>query len=476
MGIGDRWKNRKKQTKDEQNEQRRQFVLNGNVWWTVISICFPMALFQLINQLFRVVDLAVTAHIDAEAVAAVSFFSNISNAVVAVGTGYATAVGIIVAGAYGQGAYKKVKEVTNTSFAIGMGIAVLLSGVLIVFCPFVMQLANTPQTLIDIGTGYYYSEMVGAVVSFFNCIYIAIEKARGNGKRILYLNIGLAVIKISLAALFILVLGYGVVWVSISTVIANTVVMCYGILCLNGSDSVFGLDIHWVKCEKDTLKELVTISIPTISERLALNLGRVIVNAYSAEYDTTAIAALGVSNTISSLSVAPPSSVGDGASAIIRQNIGHKQPARAKAVFWCMFKINLILGIGATILSFLFITPLTNFFAGGDAAFAIAIVDVFQYELISNSFLALNSSAMGLFYATGYAKIAFVISFMRLFIFRIPVLIYLQNFTTIPGSQALGMVMMISNVLTGIFSFIAMLYVLKKSSFEEISITKKETA
>ena len=39
---------------DPKELKKRQFFLEGNIPKAVLSVCLPMALFQLINELFRV--------------------------------------------------------------------------------------------------------------------------------------------------------------------------------------------------------------------------------------------------------------------------------------------------------------------------------------------------------------------------------------------------------------------------------------
>lgn len=52
-----------------------------------------------------------------------------------------------------------------------------------------LRLMNTPEEFISIGSTYFRIELIALVITFFNNIYIAIERARGNSKRILYIKI-----------------------------------------------------------------------------------------------------------------------------------------------------------------------------------------------------------------------------------------------------------------------------------------------
>mgnify|MGYP000432341675 CR=1 FL=1 len=82
----------------EKDLKKRELFLEGNILKGVLTVCVPMAAFQLLNELFRVFDLAITARINPESVAAVSFFNQLNNSVTAVGTGLSIGAGILIAG------------------------------------------------------------------------------------------------------------------------------------------------------------------------------------------------------------------------------------------------------------------------------------------------------------------------------------------------------------------------------------------
>lgn len=454
---------------NEKSQKRRIEILTGSPWKTIFTVCGPMALFQIINQLFRIFDLSITAQIDTESVAAVSFFSQISNTFNNIGIGFAMGAGILIAGSYGAGDYTKVKKYVNSSFCIAFIGALLLSGTLIIFSSTVLKIANTPSDLIKTGLAFYKCEMLRLVFTYFNSVYIAIEKARGNGRIILLLNLVLAFVKISFSALFVLVLHKNIVMISIATLLANIVLTICGLLRLRNSQDVFGLSLSYINLKKRTLALLMKISLPVIAEKVAFSAGKVMVNSIGVAYGTEVIGALGVSNTISSISTTPPTSIGDGGAAIISQNLGNNNKSRAIIFFRSILIVNVVFGIVGFIITLIFLDPLVLTFSKGDVSFGLKIKDIFTLEMCSNIFLAINSSCMSLLYGLGFTKISFVINFSRLFVFRLPILLIFKFFTNIQGSTVLGLVMMISNGLTGIIAITIAIIILKKE-FGEVSL------
>lgn len=442
--------------------QKRELFLEGNILRGILTVCMPMAAFQLLNQLFRVFDLAITAHISLESVSAVSFFNQLSNSATAIGTGLSIGAGILIAGFYGAGDYENVKRTVNTTSFLAVISALGLAGFLILADDWVLGLANTPAELVEVGLNYYRVTMVTLLFTSFNNMYIAIEKARGNGGRILTVNLLMAVSKVILSALFVLVFHQGVVMVAVSTLLSNLLVTIVGLYYLRNSQDVFGLSRKYIQLEAGFIKSLLHISFPVMAEKFAFSAGKVVVNSVGVDYGTQTVGALGISNSISALSTVPAGSIGDGGAAIIRQNIGGGKRRRALQVFRSVFLVDVAWGTLGFFLTWLFLDPILVAFSSGDMEFAQLIRQIFVLEMISNIFLSVHAGVMALLYAFGYTKMSFGINFARLFLFRLPILFALKQFTALSGGTAMGVVMMVSNGLTGLLAMLTAVVVLRK--------------
>ena len=96
---------------------------------------------------------------------------------------------------------------------------------------------------------------------------------------------------------------------------------------------------------------------------------------------------------------------------------------------------------------------LARFFDSGSADFHHEIMQVYRFEALGAVPLGVNAAVMALLYGLGKTKLTLLLNFSRVFIFRIPVFWFLQNYTDL-GSASTGAVMMISNLLTGIAAII----------------------
>jgi Na+-driven multidrug efflux pump len=178
-------------------------------------------------------------------------------------------------------------------------------------------------------------------------------------------------------------------------------------------------------------------------------------------YGTLAVGALGISNNIGGLSTNPQSGFQDGGASIISQNIGAKNYKRSLEAFYRLLIINIAIGFLGYLLTMIFLPQISSVFAKDNQVFQKLISDVYFYEAIGAVPLGITAAIMALLYGYGYTKLTLVINFARVFVFRIPVLYYLQNFTQM-GSRSVGIVMMVSNVATGAMSILAGYYVIKE--------------
>ncbi len=437
----------------KKEERFRAFSLNAPVWQVVLSVSFPLALYQSLNQLFKILDSVMAAYISPSAVSAVAYLSQINMTFSALGGGLAVGASIKVSEAYGAGDFDLVKRQVSTMFAL---CALLGCGLLLILAPNItgfLKLMNTPEEFIKEGRTYFILELFGLVVTFFNNVYIAIERARGNSGRIFWLNLVIILVKLGLTGWFVYGLGGGMNMISAATLISQGLLLLAAVVNLNQQGSAFRFCFKSVSFRKTVIAPMLNLSFPVIVEKIAFSLGKVVVNSMSTAYGALTVGALGISNNIGGVTTNPQNGFQEGVSAVISQNLGGKKPRRAVGAFWWALLMNLILSAGLTALSLLLIRPLSILFAGDDGDFANMITTIFRYEALGAIPLGANAAVMGLLYGFGRTKVTLFMNFCRVFVFRIPVLWALQQFTDL-GSASAGIVMAVSNVCSGLLALL----------------------
>ncbi len=444
----------------EKDRKFREYVLGGDMWKVVITVCLPLAAYSGLLHIFKIIDTMMAAHIGTDAVSSIAYISQISFVISAIGGGLAIGAGMKISEAYGAGDYdlvrKRVSSVCFICFVISIPVLLLIP-----FTPQFLRLNGTPEELIEASGQYFAVELVNIAVSFFTTVYIAIERARGNTKLIMWINIVYLVIKSVLTALFVYVLNGTVVMIAAATLAANLAMLVMAAVNMLKKNSIFGFSAKQVSLRKKVIMPVINTSYPAVTEKAAFAYGKLIVNKMSTDYGTSVVGALGVSNNLGGITTQLQNGFQQGGASVISQNIGAGKNDRALDAFRKILVINVVLGVVFMSLTLIFLDPLSSLFAGRDEDFRLLIKEVYGYEALGAVTLGINAAVMALLYGFGYTKLTLVLNVLRVFVFRIPVLWFLQNFTGF-GSESVGIVMLVSNVSVGICSAVAAFFVIKR--------------
>lgn len=451
----------------KKDEKFREFSLNGNMFHVILYVCIPLALYQSLTQIFKVFDTMMAAHISATAVSSVAYIGQIQIMLSALGSGLAVGASIKVSEAYGAGDWELVSKRVSTMVAM---CAILGSAILLFLLPAAsafLRFMKTPEEFISIGSTYFRIEILALVITFFNNIYISIERARGNSKRILYMNMGIVASKLALTAIFVYIFRLGITAIAVATLISQLTVLFTAIVVMTKKGNLFSFSAKAVSFKSEIVNPMLKLSIPVIIEKAAFAMGKVIVNSMCTVYGPQTVGALGISNNIGGITTMPQNGFQEGGSAVISQNRGAKKFNRTIKAFWCELICNLIIGVVLMSISLLCLEQISKFFAGDNLKFQEMIKGIYRWEAWGAIPLGINASVLSLMYGFGKTRITLFMNFCRIFVFRVPVLIILQKFTNF-GSESAGIVMGISNFLSGMLAVILGVWI-----FIKIKTTEK---
>ena len=253
--------------------------------------------------------------------------------------------------------------------------------------------------------------------------------------------------------------------IAVATVISQVFLFVMAVKNLCAGDDAFTFSKKSIAFKRQVVGPMLSLSFPVIVEKVAFSFGKTVVNSMSKNYGSTTVGALGISNNINGLVTGIHNGFQDGGSSIISQNLGAGNKKRAIGTFWRLVIINAALGAVGFIILNVFLGPITWIFAnsaeGFNVEFQQLIMHVVRYEALGGCIpLGINSACMALLFGFGKTKLTLVCNFSRVFIFRIPILWALQNFTSL-GSESVGIVMAASNALTAMLSFVIAMLVIR---------------
>ena len=435
--------------------------LNAPMWKVVLTIGTPLTLYQGLAIFFTILDTMMASHISEQSVSAVAYLSQVRLILSSVGGGLAVGAGIQISRAYGEGDFVLVRRRVSSVYAISLIAGLGMLAAILPFTTRFLRLAGTPEELIAVGTQYFAVELFVMVINFLNSVYIAVERARGNARRIFLLNILVIVVKLSLTAVFVYGMKGGLSMIAMASLLSELTMFVFAVRFSLAGESAFSFSAKAVSFRGEVTAPMLRSSWPVIAEKALFAFGKTIVNSMCTLYGALMVGAMGVSNNLGGITTNPQNGFQQGSSAIISQNFGAGKYRRVLQAFYATAVIHMLLGLIISGLELWQLDFLSGLFDSGNAEFRAKIALVYRYEALAAVPLGFNAAVMALLYGLGETRLTLVLNFSRVFLFRIPVFWFLQNFTDL-GQKSVGIVMMVSNISVAVMAAAVSFAVIRK--------------
>lgn len=435
--------------------------LNGPMWKVILKIGTPLAFYQMLSQIFTILDTMMAAHISEESVSAVAYLAQLNSILSAVGGGLAVGAGIQISRAYGEGDLTLVRQRVSSLYALCFLVGVSMLAAILPFTNSFLHLAGTPDSLIAVGSQYFVVQLFVMVVTFLNNVYIAVERARGNAGRIFWLNLLVIGTKLSLTALFVYVLNSGLVMIAAASLASQVVLFIFALRNSVFGKSAFTFSAKAVTVQRNVVAPMIENSVPVIAEKALFAFGKTIVNAMCTVYGALMVGAMGVSNNLGGITTNPQNGYQEGAAAIISQNFGAGKYRRVLEAFASVLAIDMAVGAVISGVEIWQMDALAGLFDSGSAEFHAMITLVYRYEALGAVPLGINAAVMALLYGLGKTRLTLILNVARVFVFRIPVFWFLQHCTAL-GQASVGVIMVVSNISVAVLAVIVAAIVIRE--------------
>lgn len=370
---------------------------------------------------------------------------------------------MIVANLYGRGEIKEARRNAGVVLILTAIISIFLILLTILGVIPLLKALNFNRGIIERGQVYFYIQITTTALTAINVVFIGLERAKRNIKLIIMMNIVVALIKVILTLLFVFVFGLNSIeWIAVTTLIAQLSLTIFAITVMFNKNNIFKIDLKDLSFNKKYIKEMIKISIPVVLGRFTFSFGKVIVNYLATVYyGAGAIAALSITYK-ANLGVGVISSSSEEVeTTLISQNLGNKNPKRAFKTVSVATIYTMIFTILGAVLIALLMEPAVKFFISKPTEVTASAMEEYylkiemakellKFEILSILANALTNVLLGGFYGFKLTKISYIVNIVRLFIFRIPILILLYYFASDIGYKAVGLTMALSNIFTAI--------------------------
>ena len=474
-----------KRDDDMENKQvlRRKRILSGNLWSTVLVIIAPLALYQLFNSFYSLIDAAICAQISTGAQTKVVAINQIKSTISAFGAGLAAGGAVLVSRRYGAGDIKAAKYNASNMLFMSLVLSAILCLILIPLAYPLLLLCAVPGAGDSEVILYFSLQLVELVFVSINNVFIGLEKAKGNSKIIMLLNLLVLIVKISLTCMFVFGLNFkNIIYVEVATIIAQALLTTIGLYIMFNKNNIISCEFKMLLPKKKYVLPILRLSIPIFLGKFVMSLGKVIVNSMCGHFwnsyksdvviGSLIVGTLGVSNNICGLITSPTNSFEEGESTIVSQNLGNMNMKRAiKAFIVTIIYVSGVSLLGYILMRFVFINQLVELFSSPDKDAEIyknMVKEIFVWDSLSIPALGFTAGVLGLLYGFGQTKLSTILNLSRIGSRIIILLIFHSSAPDLSPTLCAGLSMGISNtviLLISIIFLVVFLLRIKKNGY-----------
>ncbi len=435
-------------------KSNRELLLNGNIGKAILALAVPVVINSFLQTMYNLTDTYWLGRLGTEELAAINLVTPVQNIIINFGSGITVAGSVLISQYLGAKRDGDARSMANQIFSC----ALLFSIVCAILCA-----VTTPGIVTWLGAdgltwqyGKTYLQLVILDMPFLYTVnmYTAINQAQGDTVRPMLLNLTGITLNLILDPLLMIVFNMGVAGAALATVGAKAFPAVIAFILLQNRSKDVYLDLRRLKFEKEKLKNILVIGLPTAIGGSTMQFGFLLMSRNVLKYGTEAMAAYGIGNKINSLITLPTNSVGSAVATIVGQNVGAKQYERAeKGYKVSMFGSVIFLLAGGLILSRMPIsTAIVKIFSDDADVIGMAadFLSIMAFWCFANG---VYNSSMGLFQGSGHTEITMVIDATRLWVFRFATL-YIGEVWLHLGVRSVWYSVVVSNGLSALALFV----------------------
>lgn len=320
----------------------------------------PLFVEQLLVILVGMMDTVMVSSAGEAAVSGVSIVNEVNYLVITVLAALAAGGAVIVSQYLGNNDKKNADLSASQMMLIAFLVSTLLMAVCLIFCRGILMLlyGSVSSDVMDAAVTYFWITTLSfPFLAFYNCAS-AMYRSMNATKVTMVVSMIMNAINIAgnYVGVYLLHMGAaGVAWPTLFSRMFAALMLC--ILAFQQENAV---SLNWqsiLTWQGDVIRRILKIAVPNSIESGLFQFGRVVVTIFIATYGTSQIAANGVADSFSNLTIISSSAMQLAVVTVVGQSVGANDYIQADYYFKKMLKIAYITG-AANCLLILAILPL----------------------------------------------------------------------------------------------------------------------
>ena len=309
----------------------KRSLTEGDVKKSLILFALPMFLSNLFQQLYNTADTIIVGQFLPEALASVSSSGNLVFLLVGFFNGLAIGAGVVISRCFGAKAYDDMRKAIHTDVAFGVVMGAILSLLGFFFCPYMLRLLDTPESIMPYSVEYFRTYFAGGFTVVLYNIFVGILQAVGDSKRPLYYLIFSSVLNVVLDLLFLGVFGWGVWSAAFATVLSQglSALLCF--VRLLTAKEIYRVKCSQIRFHKGMLFNILRYGLPSGLQNSVIAIANLFVQRNINSFqDEAIISGVGCYAKLEGYVFLPVTCFSMALTTFIGQNLGAKEYDRAK--------------------------------------------------------------------------------------------------------------------------------------------------
>lgn len=306
-------------------------MTKGSPFKLILLFAIPVCIGNLFQHLYNLADSVIVGQLlGLNALAAVGTTGTLMFLVLGWIHGMTSGFSILIAQSYGAGDQKRLRHYIVMSGYLCLGMAVLMTGVLLLANEWILRLMNVPPDIFADTKAYVRAIYIGLTATFAYNMLAGIARAIGDSKTPLYFLILSSVLNVILDVLLVAVIPLGVAGAGYATVISQIVsaVLCF--IYLKKKYDVFQLAQRECRFSGKSMLDMLKMGVPMALQFSITGAGTMVVQSSINLLGPAYIAAVSAVNKVQNIVIQLFPALGVTMATYVGQNAGAGQIGRIR--------------------------------------------------------------------------------------------------------------------------------------------------
>lgn len=430
--------------------KNQEQILRGSLWRAVLALAIPVIINSFLQTMYNLTDTYWLGKLGTEQLAAINLVSPVQSIIINFGSGITMAGSVLIAQYIGAGEKKNAKGMANQIFMCAMCFAAVCATLCFLFTPGIVGWLKADGETFSHAVMYLRVVVWDMPFLYMVNIFSAVHQSQGDTLTPMFLNLGGILLNMILDPTLIVACGMGVAGAALATLLAKMVPAGVAFFLLTRKGNGIELDRRYMRFEKEKLKLILKIGLPTAIGGSTMQLGFLLMSRNVFAYGNQAMAAYGIGNRVNGLITLPTNGIGSAVATIVGQNMGAGQKDRADRGYRISMGISIVMLIaGGMILSRDFISrAVVSIFSDDGEVIAMAadFLSIMAFWCFTNG---VYNSTIGLFNGTGHTEVTVAVEASRLWVFRFLTLWFCESILHM-GVRSIWYSVVVSNGISSI--------------------------